>query len=46
VQQRDAAAQRAKESEDLLAKVDRDVSQEVPSALEPLAQMMTDDDSR
>ena len=45
-QQREAAAQRAKDSEDLLAKVDSDVSQEVPSALEPLAQMMTDDDSR
>lgn len=42
-QQRELAAQRAKESDDLLANVDRDVSREVPSALEPLAQMMDDD---
>lgn len=41
-QQRELAAQRAKESEDLLANVDKDVSREVPSALEPLAQMMDD----
>jgi hypothetical protein len=42
-QQRAMAAERAKQSEDLMANVDRDVSQEVPSALEPLAQLMTDD---
>lgn len=41
-QQRELAAQRAKESQDLLANVDRDVSREVPSALEPLAQLMDD----
>lgn len=39
-QQRELAAERAKESEDLLANVDKDVSREVPSALEPLAQLM------
>ena len=32
-----------KESEDLLAKVDSDVSRDVPSAMEPLAQLMADD---
>jgi len=37
------AAQRAAEMDQLLANVDRDVSQEVPDALEPLARMMTDD---
>lgn len=36
------AAAREKESEEL-AKVDSDVSREVPSAMEPLAQMMDDD---
>lgn len=36
-------AQRVHEEQDLLAKVDRDVSREVPSALEPLASLMTDD---
>ena len=30
------------DEEDLLAKVDSDVSREVPSAMEPLAQMMDD----
>jgi hypothetical protein len=34
------------DEEDLLAKVDSDVSREVPSAMEPLAQMMTDEDSK
>jgi hypothetical protein len=34
------------EDEDLLAKVDSDVSQQVPSAMQPLAQLMADDDSR
>ena len=43
-QQRMAAQQRVRqEDEDLLAKVDSDVSQEVPSAMEPLAQLMTGD---
>ena len=31
------------DEEDLLAKVDSDVSREVPSAMEPLAQLMTED---
>lgn len=44
-QQRLAAAEQARDAEeDLLAKVDRDVSREVPSAMEPLAQLM--DESR
>lgn len=41
-QERELAAQRAKESEDLLAAVDKDVSREVPSALEPLAGILDD----
>ena len=46
-QQKLAAEERSsKENEDLLAKVDSDVSREVPSAMEPLAQMMTDDESQ
>ncbi len=43
--QRELAAERARAEEDLLAKVDSDVSQEVPSALEPLASLMNDDDT-
>ena len=35
-----------RDEEDLLAKVDSDVSREVPSAMEPLAQMMSDDDTK
>jgi hypothetical protein len=42
-QRRVIAEQRAKEEEDLLANVDSDVSREVPSAMEPLAQMMDDE---
>jgi hypothetical protein len=42
-QQIAAQQQHALESEDLLAKIDSDVAREVPSAMEPLAQMMTDD---
>ncbi|HEV2486078.1 MAG TPA: hypothetical protein VGT08_11160 [Terracidiphilus sp.] len=43
-QQKVAAEQQArKESEDLLAKVDSDVSRAVPSAMEPLARLMADD---
>ena len=38
--QREIAAERARAEEDALAKVDSDVSQEVPSALEPLAALM------
>jgi ribosomal protein L12E/L44/L45/RPP1/RPP2 len=45
-QQRAAAEQRTREEEDLLAKVDSDVSREVPSALEPLAQLMTKDETQ
>ena len=41
-QQRELAAQRAKDEEELMAKVDRDVAREVPSALEPLASLMED----
>jgi uncharacterized protein HemX len=42
-QQRALEAQRARDEQDLLATVDSDVSREVPSALEPLASLMTDD---
>jgi hypothetical protein len=41
-----AAEQARKDEEDLLAKVDSDVSREVPSAMEPLAQLMADDGSQ
>jgi hypothetical protein len=42
--QQAAAQQRTREEdEDLLAKVDSDVSRDVPSAMEPLAQMMAED---
>jgi hypothetical protein len=41
--QQELAAQRAKEDEELLAKVDSDISKEVPSAMEPLAQLMAED---
>lgn len=41
-QQREMAAKRANEAEELLANVNRDISREVPSALEPLAQLMDD----
>jgi hypothetical protein len=40
--QREVAAQRSSDEQDLMAKVDSDVSQEVPSALEPLASLMDD----
>ena len=44
-QQKVAAEQRAREEdEDLLAKVDTDVSRQVPSAMEPLAQLMAEDE--
>ena len=38
--------QAREEEEDLLAKVDRDVSREVPSAMEPLAQLMAEDERK
>jgi len=48
VEQQRLAAQRQfrQEEEDLLAKVDSDVSREVPRAMEPLAQMMAVDESQ
>jgi hypothetical protein len=45
-QARQVAALKAREDEDLLAKVDSDVSQEVPAAMEPLAQLMADGGSQ
>jgi hypothetical protein len=44
--QRQISAQQAREEEELLAKVDSDVSREVPSAMEPLAQLMATDETR
>jgi uncharacterized protein HemX len=48
-QQRLVALQREQqarqEDEDLLAKVDSDVSREVPSAMEPLVQLMVEDET-
>ena len=41
-QQRALAAKRAADMDELMARVDQDVSQEVPAAFEPLAQMMAD----
>ncbi|MGA3264043.1 MAG: hypothetical protein ABSC47_08360 [Terracidiphilus sp.] len=46
-QQRLVREQQARqEEEDLLAKVDSDVSREVPSAMEPLAQLTAEDETR
>jgi hypothetical protein len=49
-QQRLLAEQRNRqaqlEEEDLLAKVDSDVSREVPSAMEPLARLMAEDENQ
>lgn len=45
-QQRLAAEQRARQEDEELAKVDSDVSREVPSAMEPLAQLMDEDESK
>lgn len=42
-QQRVIAQKHAQETDLLLANIESDVSREVPSAMEPLAQMMTDD---
>ena len=44
--QRLAAAQSGREEDELLAKVDSDVSREVPSAMEPLAQLMAEDEAQ
>lgn len=35
-----------KENEDLLAKVDNDVARQVPRAMEPLAELMAEDDAQ
>lgn len=44
-QQRLVAAEKTRQDEeDLLAKVDSDVSRETPSAMEPLAQLMAEDE--
>ncbi|HEU5350998.1 MAG TPA: hypothetical protein VFU55_05335 [Terracidiphilus sp.] len=40
-QQQQMTQQRQQAEEDLLAKVESDISREVPSAMEPLAQLMT-----
>jgi len=45
-QELDAEQRARKDDEDLLAKVDSDVSREVPSAMEPLAQMMAVNDAQ
>jgi hypothetical protein len=44
--QRQRQEDRAREAEQELAQVDRDVSREVPSALEPLAGLLTTDESQ
>ena len=43
--QRLAAEQRVREEDELLAKVDSDVSREIPTAMEPLAQLMAEDEN-
>ncbi len=49
-QERQAAAQRARDEaqheDDILASVDKDISREVPSAMEPLAQLDDEGESR
>ena len=39
-QQRELAAERANEEAELMARVDSDIARQVPSALEPLASLM------
>jgi hypothetical protein len=41
-----ALQQHAREADELLAKVDSDISREVPSAMEPLANMIAGDDTQ
>jgi hypothetical protein len=41
-----ALEQHAREADELLAKVDSDLSREVPSAMEPLASLMVDDNTQ
>ena len=43
MRQRQLAQQKSLESEELMANIDNDISREVPAAMEPLAQLMTDD---
>jgi uncharacterized protein HemX len=38
--------QHAREADELLARVDSDVSREAPSAMEPLASLMADDETQ
>ena len=45
-QKLDAEQRAAKENDELLAKVDNDVSRQVPKAMEPLAQLMAEDDGQ
>jgi hypothetical protein len=45
-QQRALTEEHEREAEKELAKVDTDVAREVPNAMEPLAQLMTEDDSQ
>lgn len=45
-QQKLLAEEKARDLDEMLAKVDSDVSREVPSAMEPLADLMNMDDSR
>jgi hypothetical protein len=44
--QREVAAQKVKDADAELARVDSDVSRDVPSAMEPLAQLMGEDQSQ
>jgi len=44
--QKQAAIEQVREEEALLANVDTDVSRQVPSAMEPLAQLMAEDESK
>lgn len=44
--QRMVSQQHARETDDLLARVDSDVSRETPSAMEPLASLMADDEAQ
>ena len=44
--QRELAEARARAAEEELAKVDSDIAREVPNAMEPLAQLMAEDESQ
>jgi hypothetical protein len=44
--QRDLTEARARAAEEELAKVDGDIAREVPNAMEPLAQLMAEDESQ